>query len=234
MRLPSVRRQQFRNADAPVYVMYESGSAFSPNGPVMADLGVRGGKVAEIGALSGQVAAERVDCAGLHLLPGVIDSQVHFREPGSEHKEDLQTGAAAAALGGVTCGFETPNTNPTTTTPEQLADKVARAKGRMAVDFAFWVGATPDNAEALPELERLEGAAGVKMFKGSSPGSLLVARDTDVARALAHGRSRVAVHSEDEPRLRERADLLQQPSEKTNDCRDSVTVIATLITAMHA
>jgi len=188
-------------------LILRGGTVVNQDGTGLADLAVKDGKVARIGDLSGHDAAETVDCTGLHLLPGVVDSQVHFREPGAEWKEDLEAGARAAAMGGVTAVFEMPNTNPLTTTPHAFADKMARARGRMDVDFAFWFGATPENAEALAEAERLDGCAGIKMFMGSSTGDLLVSEDEAVARVLAHGRRRVAVHSEEEPRLRERAHL---------------------------
>lgn len=191
-------------ASASFDLILRGGTVVNQDGIGLADIGVRAGKVAEIGDLSGRSAGETVDCTGLHLLPGVIDSQVHFREPGAEWKEDLESGARAAALGGVTSVFEMPNTSPTTTTPEALADKIARATGRMAVDFGFWFGATAENAEALAEAERLPGCAGIKMFMGSSTGTLLVSEDAHVTRVLANGRRRVAVHSEEEPRLRER------------------------------
>ena len=170
----------------------------------MRDIGVRDGRIAEIGDLSAHSAGERVDCAGLHVLPGVIDSQVHFREPGATHKEDLETGSRAAALGGVTAVFEMPNTDPLTTTEAALADKVGRAKGRMHCDFAFWVGGTHDNVANLAELERLPGAAGIKVFMGSSTGKLLVADDAGVLAILKAIRRRAAFHSEDEARLNER------------------------------
>merc|ERR1711916_338461 len=108
--------------------------------------------------------------AGLHVLPGVIDSQVHFREPGLEYKEDLETGARSAALGGVTCVFEMPNTNPSTITPELLQDKLNRASGRMDVDHAFYAGATHDNTHLLAEMEAMPGCCGVKVFMGASTG----------------------------------------------------------------
>jgi dihydroorotase len=180
------------------------GTVVNHDGEGPADIGVRAGRIAALGDLSRADAAERLDARGLHVLPGVIDSQVHFREPGAEHKEDLETGARAAVLGGVTCVFEMPNTAPPTVTPEALADKVARGRARMACDFAFWFGATPSNAETLPEAERLEGCAGIKLFMGSSTGELLVSETDDVRRVLAHGSRRVAVHSEDEARLKAR------------------------------
>ena len=188
-------------------ILFQGGTLATPDGIGPGDIGVVDGRIAAIGALGGASAGEKVDCQGLHLLPGVIDSQVHFREPGAEQKEDLQTGGRAAVLGGVTSVFEMPNTNPTTTTPEALADKVSRARNRMDCDFAFYFGAAADNAELLPEAERLEGCAGIKLFMGSSTGDLLVDETEAVRRVLAHGRRRVAVHSEDEARLRERADL---------------------------
>jgi len=171
------------------------------------DVGLRDGKIAEIGDLVRATASERIDCAGLHILPGVVDTQVHFREPGATHKEDLETGSRAAVLGGVTAVFEMPNTKPLTTTAADLADKVARAEGRMHCDFAFWVGGTQENARDLPDLEREPGAAGIKVFMGSSTGSLLVADDAGISEILSHTRRRAAFHAEDEDRLKERANL---------------------------
>jgi dihydroorotase len=168
------------------------------------DVGVRDGRIAALGDLSQASAGERIDCTGLHVLPGVVDSQVHFREPGAEHKEDLETGSRAAVLGGVTAVFEMPNTNPLTTSEAALADKVRRATGRMHCDFAFWVGGTRDNARDVGELERLPGAAGIKVFMGSSTGDLLVEDDEGVASILRNTRRRAAFHSEDEFRLRQR------------------------------
>ena len=168
------------------------------------DIGVKDGRIAAVGDLAQASAGSRIDCGGLHILPGVIDSQVHFREPGLEHKEDLETGSRAAVLGGVTAVFEMPNTNPLTTSEAALADKVRRATGRMHCDFAFWVGGTRENARDAGELERLPGAAGIKVFMGSSTGDLLVEDDEGVASILRNTRRRAAFHSEDEFRLRER------------------------------
>jgi dihydroorotase len=171
------------------------------------DIGVVDGKIAEIGALGTASAGERIDCRGLHILPGVIDSQVHFREPGLTQKEDLETGSRSAALGGLTTVFEMPNTNPTTTSEQALADKLARAKNRMHCDFAFWVGGTHDNVRDIPDLERLPGSAGIKVFMGSSTGALLVPDDAGVLAILKATRRRAAFHSEDETRLTERKSL---------------------------
>jgi dihydroorotase len=188
-------------------VILAGGTVVNHDGTGLRDLGVREGRIAAIGSLAGRSAAETIDCRGLTILPGVIDSQVHFREPGLTHKEDLETGSRAAVLGGVTTVFEMPNTNPATTTPEALADKLARAHHRMHCDFAFWVGATGENIRHIPELERLPGTPGIKIFMGSSTGSLLVEDDRSVAAVLAGTRRRVAVHSEDEPMLRDRMGL---------------------------
>jgi dihydroorotase len=180
------------------------GTVVNHDGEGVRDIGVRAGRIVEIGDLSRADAGERIDCRGLHILPGVIDSQVHFREPGLEHKEDLESGSRAAVLGGVTAVFEMPNTKPLTTSGETLADKVRRATGRMHCDFAFWVGGTRDNAPHVGELESLPGAAGIKVFMGSSTGDLLVEDDAGVFSILKNTRRRAAFHSEDEFRLRER------------------------------
>ncbi|TPJ24508.1 dihydroorotase [Mesorhizobium sp. B2-7-2] len=180
------------------------GTVVNHDGEGRRDIGVKAGRIARIGDLGQASAGETIDCTGLHILPGVVDSQVHFREPGLEHKEDLETGSRAAVLGGVTAVFEMPNTNPLTTSEAALADKVRRATGRMHCDFAFWVGGTRDNARDVGELERLPGAAGIKVFMGSSTGDLLVEDDEGVTSILRNTRRRCAFHSEDEFRLRER------------------------------
>ena len=188
-------------------IVLSGGALVNHDGVGLRDIGVLDGKIAEIGDLSSAYAGERIDCAGLHILPGVIDTQVHFREPGATHKEDLETGSRAAALGGVTAVFEMPNTRPLTTGAAELSDKVTRATNRMHCDFAFWVGGTHDNIEDIPDLERLPGAAGIKVFMGSSTGSLLVADDEGIAAILAQTQRRAAFHSEDEYRLEERKHL---------------------------
>ncbi|HLW91752.1 MAG TPA: amidohydrolase family protein, partial [Roseiarcus sp.] len=123
-------------------LILEGGTVVNQDGIGARDIGVVGERIAAIGALGGAAAGERVDCRGLHILPGVIDSQVHFREPGATHKEDLETGSRAAALGGVTAVFEMPNTDPLTVSAAALEDKLARAKNRMHCDFAVWIGGT--------------------------------------------------------------------------------------------
>ncbi len=185
-------------------VLIKGGTLVNHDGIGPRDIGIVGGRIRAIGWLGHASAGETIDATGLHVLPGVIDTQVHFREPGLTHKEDLETGSRAAVLGGVTAVFEMPNTNPLTTGEAELSDKVSRATRRMHCDFAFWVGGTRDNAADVAELERLPGAAGIKVFMGSSTGSLLVADDAGVASILRNTRRRAAFHSEDEFRLEER------------------------------
>ncbi len=188
-------------------LVLKGGTVVNQDGAAVRDVGVTDGRIAGIGFFAPGQAGQNVDCTGLHILPGVIDTQVHFREPGLEHKEDLESGSRAAVMGGVTAVFEMPNTNPLTTSGDALADKVRRATARMHCDFAFFVGGTHDNVKDLPELEMLPGSAGIKVFIGSSTGSLLVADDPGVRAILKVIRRRAAFHCEHEPRLAERREL---------------------------
>lgn len=208
-------------------LVLRNGTVWTPGGPVDTDVAVRDGRIAQLGGVPAGAAAQEMDCTGLTVLPGVIDSQVHFREPGLEHKEDLETGTRGAVLGGVTGIFEMPNTNPSTTTAEAIADKVARAKGRAWCDHAFFLGAAGDNIAHLAEWERVPGCAGVKVFMGSSTGSLLVEDDKAIAQVLANGSRRVAVHCEDEARLRERRHLVEggAPVHMHPEWRDAETAL---------
>ncbi len=187
-------------------LILKGGTVVNHDGEGVRDLAIRGGKIVAIGDVPG-TAAETVDCRGLHVLPGVIDTQVHFREPGPMHKEDLESGSLGAVMGGVTGVFEMPNTDPNTTSAETLADKVRRGHHRMHCDFAFYVGGTHENHKDLPELEKLPGCCGVKVFMGSSTGNLLVEDDGGVRDILKLIHRRAAFHSEDEYRLRERQGL---------------------------
>jgi dihydroorotase len=171
-----------------------------------------------IGISSGRIAAlssdtlqgnEELNLQGLHILPGVIDTQVHFRDPGMTHKEDLESGTRAAALGGVCSVFEMPNTNPTTTTLEALQNKIKSAEGRAWVNFGFYIGASPDNVAQIASLEKIPGCIGVKVFMGSSTGTLLVPDDETLEKILRQGHKRVAVHAEDEERLKERKHIAE-------------------------
>jgi dihydroorotase len=187
-----------------VDLILKGGTVVNHQGTGNRDIAVKNGRIIAMGDLSGLTSIETLDCRSLHILPGVIDSQVHFREPGTEHKEDLLTGSRAAVMGGVTGVFEMPNTKPTTTTAAALADKVSRAKNRMFCDFAFYVGGTRDNVADIPMLEKLEGSAGIKVFAGSSTGDLLVEDDESLSAIINKISRRAAFHSEDEMRLRAR------------------------------
>lgn len=174
---------------------------------VICDVAIKDGKIYDLGRDLKVNAAVTENLQGLHLLPGVIDSQVHFREPGLTHKEDLETGSLGALFGGVTSYFEMPNTSPSTITKEAFQDKLTRAQGRSYTHYAFYVGACAENAEELGTLEKLPHCSGVKMFMGSSTGSLLVDSDAVLETVMKSGTKRIIVHSEDEQRLRQRKHL---------------------------
>ncbi len=190
-------------------LVLRGGTVITPFGALGTDVGVSAGRIAGLGAYSASSAEEVIDARGLFILPGVIDSQVHFREPGMQHKENLETGSRAAALGGVTTFFEMPNTEPPTNDARTINDKLDRGRGRSHVDYAFFVGGTPKNAEDLSRLEQTAGISGVKVFMGSSTGSLLAEDDEALESILSSCRRRVAIHAEDESRLRERRRLAE-------------------------
>ena len=165
------------------------------------DVACEDGHIARIDSAITAAARETIDAAGKLLLPGVIDPQVHFREPGNEHKEDLGSGSRAAVRGGVTSFLEMPNTAPPTTTQAALDEKLARAAQKSVANYGFFIGATPDNLEAL---NTVTPACGIKIFMGSSTGSLLVNRPEDLERIFANGTRLIAVHAEDEARIHTR------------------------------
>lgn len=185
-------------------VVIRGGSVVNHDGEGVRDIGVRRGRIAAIGQLGSAPAERVIEAKGLHVLPGVIDTQVHFREPGLTHKEDLETGSRAAVAGGVTAVFEMPNTKPLTTSAETLAAKVAAAKNRMFCDFAFFVGGTRENVGDIAMLEKLEGSAGIKVFMGSSTGDLLVDEEAALDTIINRISRRASFHAEDEARLKAR------------------------------
>ncbi|HVK62313.1 MAG TPA: dihydroorotase [Bdellovibrionales bacterium] len=176
---------------------------------VRTSVAVKDGKIVAIGDDAHRNAADVFDATGLHVLPGAIDSQVHFREPGLTHKEDLESGTRGAVLGGITSVFEMPNTKPSTTTAQAFDEKLRLAKGRVWSDVSFFIGATPDNIDELGKLELHKNCCAIKIFMGSSTGSLLVDEEKNLREILARGRRRVAVHAEDEARLKERKHLVE-------------------------
>lgn len=185
-----------------------NGKVFSVGGLVEADIGVRAGKITALGSVAGG-SHRTIDCTGLTVLPGIIDTQVHFREPGPVHKEDLETGSRAAALGGVTAFFEMPNTNPLTIDEQAFNDKLERAKGRSWTDYAFFLGGSAANAERLADLENMPGCCGIKVFMGASTGDLLSADDDTIQAILHSGNRVVAVHAEDNDRLNDRKNMVE-------------------------
>jgi dihydroorotase len=227
-----------RSSMADTYdLILKGGILVNHDGEGPLDLGIRAGRFAAIDDLSRASAGEVIDCKGLHLLPGVIDTQVHFREPGLTHKEDLESGSLSAVMGGVTAVFEMPNTDPLTVSAETLADKVKRGHHRMHCDFAFFVGATSDNTTHVAELERLPGCAGIKVFMGSSTGSLLLADDAGLRAVLQRIRRRASFHAEDEPRLNERKNLRVEGDPRSHPVwRDEIAALKAtqrLVTIAH-
>lgn len=179
-----------------------------PTGPERADLLLDGGRIAHVGVPAGARANETLDLAGLHVFPGVIDDQVHFREPGLTHKEDLTTGSRAAARGGVTTFFDMPNVSPATTTVDRLHAKLARAADVSRVNYGFFIGATGGN---IAELQRAERTPGIKVFIGSSTGDLLVDEQDALERIFAETTLPITAHCEDETTVRaNRAALLAE------------------------
>lgn len=186
-------------------LLVHGGTVLTPNGAERIDVACLAGRIVALGDLHRHWSAETfLDASGLHVLPGVIDSQVHFREPGLTHKEDLEAGTRGAVLGGVTAVFEMPNTTPLTLWAQDLQAKRDAARGRAWCDHAFYIGGSAVNAQHLAELENLPGCAGVKVFMGSSFGDLLADDETVLRRILSHGHRRLAVHAEDDARLRDR------------------------------
>jgi dihydroorotase len=192
---------------APLDLLITGATVVNHDGEGVRDIGIRDGRIVALGALASAKTLDTLDAKGLHILPGVIDSQVHFREPGLTHKEDLETGSRAAVAGGVTAVFEMPNTAPLTTCASTLAAKVGAARHRMLCDFAFFVGGTRENIDQIPELERLEGSSGIKVFMGSSTGNLLVDDPPSLEKIIAKLSRRASFHAEDEDRLKSRINL---------------------------
>ena len=143
------------------------------------DVAIKDCKIQKIGQIKDE-SNDIVDVEGQIVLPGCIDTQTHFREPGSTDTEDLHSGSRAAIAGGITSVFEMPNTNPPTSTKTEFQKKLNLAKNRMYCNYAFYFGATADNAGELADLKNLEGCCGIKLFAGSSTGNLLVADEDDI------------------------------------------------------
>jgi len=192
------------------------------------DVAIKDGKIIEIGKIDSE-AKEIFDAKGLIVLPGCIDTQTHFREPGSTDTEDLNSGSRAAIVGGITAVFEMPNTNPPTSTKKEFQRKLDLAKNRMYCNYAFYFGATANNANELSDLKNLEGCCGIKLFAGSSTGNLLVADEKDIEIVFQNSSKVVAVHSEDEAilninkKLIKKGDVHSHPIWRSEECAISST-----------
>ncbi len=180
------------------------------------NIGVQNGKISEIGDLNNEQSKETIDASNLLVLPGCMDTQVHFREPGSTNAEDLHSGSKAAIAGGITSVFEMPNTNPPTANMKEFNNKLNLAKNRMYSNYAFYFGATPDNASDLAKLKGLDGCCGVKLFAGSSTGNLLVHKEEDIEKVFQNTSKIVAVHSEDEEIINLRKKLIENGNVHTH------------------
>jgi len=193
------------------------------------DIGVTKDKITQLGNLSNEKSKNLFNAENLIVLPGCIDTQVHFREPGSTDAEDLHTGSRAAVVGGITGVFEMPNTNPPTSNKKEFQNKLNLAKKRMYCNYAFYFGATPDNHEELADLKNLEGCCGVKLFAGSSTGTLLVDKEKDIEKVFESTSKIVSVHSEDEEilnlrkKLREKGNVLSHQLWRNEECAISST-----------
>ncbi|MCF6215685.1 MAG: dihydroorotase [Emcibacter sp.] len=191
-------------------ILIKNAICVSHNGIEPSDVAIKDDIIVAIGPLDNLDADEVIDATGLHLMPGVIDTQVHFREPGDEAGEDMESGSRAAVMGGVTAVFDMPNSKPPTTTIKALNDKVKRGTNRLWCDFAFYVGASTKNIKNLHKLERLPGCCGIKIFMGDFTGDLVINDDQKLADILSKGTRRIAIHAEDNDRLIERRHLSEE------------------------
>ena len=209
-------------------LIIKNGSCYIDNELKDTNIGIQNGIIVKVGSFEDK-AKDIIDADGLIVLPGCIDTQTHFREPGSTDTEDLNSGSRAAIVGGITSVFEMPNTNPATTSKEEFKRKIDLANNRMYCNHAFYFGATPDNQSELANLKDLEGCCGVKLFAGSSTGTLLVHREEDIEKVFESTSKIVAVHSEDEDilnlrkKLREKGNVHSHPLWRNVECAISST-----------
>ena len=183
-------------------ILIKNGTIADSKTQTKKDVLISNGKIEEVEKNINSKADRIIDASQKFIIPGVIDPQVHFREPGLKHKEDIKSGARAAVCGGITTFFEMPNTNPATTNSKLLEEKFKIAEKSSLANFSFFLGATPNN---IDEIKALRGNCGVKIFMGSSTGDLLVDRDSDIEQIFKHCNKIIAIHSEDEKILNETA-----------------------------
>ena len=209
-------------------LILKNGTCYIDSKLVKTDVGLSGNKIKKIGKIELN-SSKVIDVTNKIIFPGIIDTQVHFREPGSTDAEDLESGSRAAVLGGVTSLFEMPNTNPPTSNLIEFDKKLQLAKDRMHSNYAFYFGATPDNADQLSKLKNLKGCCGVKLFAGSSTGKLLVDKEADIEKVISNSDRIVSIHSEDEEILKQRkkfvvkGDVHSHPVWRNSECAMSST-----------
>ncbi len=209
-------------------LIIKNGSSYIDGELKELNIGIKDSKIVEIGKIVTETK-NILDATNLIVLPGCIDTQVHFREPGSTEAEDLNSGSRAAIVGGITSVFEMPNTNPPTSTKNEFLKKLNLAKNRMYCNYAFYFGATAKNENELADLKDLEGCCGIKLFVGSSTGNLLVQHEDDIEKVFKNSSKIISVHSEDEEILNLRKKLIIKDDVKTHtlwrneDCAISST-----------
>jgi dihydroorotase len=209
-------------------LIIKNGSCYVNGKLEKTDLSLTGNKIKKIGKVQAN-SAKVFDASNKIVLPGIIDTQVHFREPGSTDREDLESGSRAAVLGGVTSVFEMPNTNPPTSNLVEFDKKLNLAKNRMHCNYAFYFGATPENIDQLAKLKGLKGCCGIKLFAGSSTGKLLVDKEADIEKVISQSDRIVSIHSEDEEILNLRkkfikeGDVHSHPEWRNTECSMSST-----------
>ena len=210
-------------------LIIKNGTCFIDGKLSKKEIGITNGKISHIEDSISESAKDNFDADKLIVLPGCLDTQVHFREPGSIDTEDLHSGSRAAIVGGITGVFEMPNTNPPTSTKKEFQKKLDLAKNRMYSNYAFYFGATADNANELADLKNLKGCCGIKLFAGSSTGNLLVADEKDIETVFKNSSKVVAVHSEDEEILNKNKKLIKDgdvhshPIWRSEECAVSST-----------
>ena len=191
-------------------LIIENGKIVSHNKVINSDIAIKNGKIFRIGKLNKVKSKDRIDASGLHILPGVFDTQVHFREPGNTKKENLKTGSLSAVAGGVTTVFDMPNNKPSITTNKLFKEKLRKAKNRMYCNYAFYFGAEKDNIKEINKAEKLDGCCGIKVFVGSSTGTLLVSNYKDIGKIMKNTRKIISFHSEDEAELNRRRNYIKK------------------------
>jgi dihydroorotase len=187
-------------------LLVKNGVCVLPGRTVKADVLIEAGTIVQVGKIDNS-HFPTINAEGLYVLPGIIDSQVHFREPGLTHKEDIESGSRAAALGGVTSFYEMPNTNPSTIKLENLREKIAIANEKSHTNFGFFIGASDSNIDDLIACQSVEGCVGIKIFLGSSTGSLLLNNREKLKEIFCKTKSPIAIHAEDESILQERISI---------------------------